>query len=236
MLTTPDVVLAGLIALGLPLRALHAMRALKRAESAALPALRPKLWTRGIVTQWLLAAGVAALWIAHRRDPLALGLGLRPTFGLAGVLVGLATVVALVLRQRGLVDTDPETRERIRARLAGVERLLPRRGESFGLFAALAITAGVCEELLFRGFLWWCFSHVLPFWGAGALQAACFGLGHAYQGPRGILLTGIAGAFFTLVVALSGSLWPAMLMHALMDLHAGDMARRAFGTPAARDA
>jgi hypothetical protein len=34
------------------------------------------------------------------------------------------------------------------------------------------------------------------------------------------------GAFFTGVVWVSGSLVPAMLIHALMDLHAGDLARR----------
>ena len=231
MLTPWDLVLAALIAIGLPLRALHSMRSLKRAEAGGLAQLRPRLWARAMLTQWLLSAGVIALWVSQHRDWSALGLALRPSWGLTGVLLGLFAVVSIVIRQRGRAFDDPDIRARIRARLAGVERLMPRRGEPFLPFAALAVTAGLCEEFLFRGYLFWMFLHVLPFWGAAAAQAVCFALGHAYQGRKGVLLTGAAGAFLTLIVTLTGSLFPAMLIHALMDLHAGDMGRRAFAAP-----
>lgn len=230
MLTAWDLLLAALIALGLPLRALHSMRTLKAADPSGLAALRPRLWTRAMLTQWLLCACVVALWVSGHREWHALGLVLRPSWGLTGVLLGLFAVVSIVVRQRGRAFEDPEIRARIRERLRGVERLMPRRGEPFLPFAALAVTAGVCEEFLFRGFLFWVFLHFLPFWGAAAAQALCFGLGHAYQGRKGVLLTGAAGAFLTLIVTLTGSLFPAMLIHALMDLHAGDMGRRAFDT------
>ena len=61
---------------------------------------------------------------------------------------------------------------------------------------------------------------------AAAAQVVIFGVAHLYQGVGGIVKTGFAGAFFTAVVWISGSLVPAMLIHALMDLHAGDLARR----------
>ncbi len=228
MLTAYDHLIVALIVVGLPLRAFIGMRALKAAPVAELPRLRPRLWWRGIVSQWALVGMVAALFHAMHRSPWSLRLAILPTPGLVGVLVGLTTIISLVVRQRASIATDDTLRQQVRARLASVERLLPRHAGEFPLFAALAITAGLCEEFLFRGYLLWYLAHVVPPPAAWALQALAFGLGHAYQGPRGIVTTGIAGAFFSAVVFVSGSLAPAMLIHALMDLHAGDLARRVF--------
>ena len=227
-LTPVDHALVLLIALGLPLRAWFGMRSLQATPDMDLARMRVRLWWRAIATQWLLVAVVLALWVATHRGWGELGLLLRPTAGLAGVLVGLATIVSLVVRQRGGLTGDETLRQRVRERLAPVERLMPRGRGEFPLFAALAITAGVCEELLFRGFLFWYGTQLMPWPVAALLQALAFGLGHVYQGARGIVLTGFAGVFFTGVRLVAGSVWPAMLIHALMDLHAGDLARKVF--------
>lgn len=226
-LTLADHLLVVLIALGLPLRAWFGMKWL-RSATGDLAALRRKLWVRAIATQWLLVALVMIVWTRQHRDVRLLGLDLQPTPGLLGVLVGLATIVSLVVRQRGGLTQDEDLRQRIRDRLAPVQRLMPRDNGEFPLFAALAITAGICEELLFRGYLLWYGAQLMPWPAAAVLQALAFGLGHAYQGPRGIVLTGFAGLFFTGVRLVAGSVLPAMLVHALMDLHAGDLARRVF--------
>jgi len=228
MLTLADQLLALLIVIGLPLRAWYGMQALNAAPASELAALRPRLWARAILSQWLLVAIVVAVWIATHRSFTTLGLALRPSGGLAGVMVGLVTIVTIVLRQRSAVDTDESLRRRIRDRLAPVERLMPRRTSDFKIFAALACTAGLCEEFLFRGYLAWVAGLLLPFPVAPAAQALVFGLCHAYQGWRGIVMTTFAGAFLTAVVLVTGSLWPSIVIHALMDLHAGDLARRVF--------
>jgi membrane protease YdiL (CAAX protease family) len=226
MLTPYDHLLALLITVGLPLRALFSMRALKAATPAALPKLRLRLWQRAIVSQWTLVLLVGALFYLEHRSPVSLRLTILPTPGLVGVLVGLTTIASIVMRQRGQIATDETLRQRIRERLAPVERLLPRSDLEFRWFSALAVTAGLCEEFLFRGFLLWYLAHLMPPPAAWVVQALLFGLGHAYQGAKGIVTTGIAGAFFSGVVFVSGSLAPAMLIHALMDLHAGDLGRR----------
>ena len=234
VLTLADHLLVVLIAIGLPLRAWLGMKRLRTA-SGDLAGLRRKLWVRAIATQWLLVVILLAVWSARHRDLRLLGLDLQPSPGLLGVLVGLATIVSLVLRQRGGLTDDEDLRRRIRDRLAPVERLMPRGPGEFPLFAALAITAGICEELLFRGFLFWYAMQWMPWPAAALLQALAFGLGHAYQGARGIALTGFAGLFFTGVRLVAGSVLPAMLIHALMDLHAGDLARRVFPAEAPPD-
>jgi len=55
-----------------------------------------------------------------------------------------------------------------------------------------------------------------------------FGVGHAYQGARGVVITTLLGVFLAAVYFLTGSLYASMLIHALMDLHTGDLAWRAY--------
>jgi membrane protease YdiL (CAAX protease family) len=235
MLALADHLLVLTILIGLPVRAFFSMRALRAAAPDTLVALRRRIWINAIASQWLLAALVLALTLALGRSPASLLLVPRPTAGLLGVMLGLATMVSLVVRQRGSIASDADVRARIRERLAPVVRLMPASRAEYRLFAVLACTAGLCEEFLFRGYLLWYGTQFLPVLWAGLAQAVLFGVAHFYQGRRGILLTGFAGIFLTAVTFVTGSLWAAVLIHALMDLNAGDLALRALG-PEARPA
>jgi membrane protease YdiL (CAAX protease family) len=99
--------------------------------------------------------------------------------------------------------------------------LLPETGiERFG-FVLISLTAGVCEEALYRGFLIR-YLHdgapALPLLAALAMASLAFGLAHLYQGAPAILRAGIAGVAFGLLFLLSGSLIPGIVLHALIDL------------------
>jgi membrane protease YdiL (CAAX protease family) len=88
----------------------------------------------------------------------------------------------------------------------------------------VALTAGFCEEFLFRGYFIWVFAPWIGWWGAAAVSVLVFAVLHAYQGWSGVLRVGILGVFYTLVVAIFNSLWPAIVLHALVDLHGGTIA------------
>jgi len=232
-----DLLLLVLLALGLPVRAWLSMRQLRAATPEEAMRLRPRLWLRAIATQWLLTAAVVLEWIFQHR-PFA-SLWLVPTFGwgAGGVLLGLALTAIVMQPQRRGLAASPDVVARLRSRLAGVQRLMPASRAEWPGFVPLAITAGLCEEVLFRGFVLWALAHVLPVWWMAALaQALLFGLAHAYQGPRGVFATFVVGAFLTGIVWISGSLWPAMLAHALLDLNAGDLAIRVAELPAPAEA
>ncbi|MFN8587463.1 MAG: type II CAAX endopeptidase family protein [Candidatus Eisenbacteria bacterium] len=236
MLLPFDVLLLVLILVGLPARAWFAMRALRDAPEAELPARRSAAWTRAVLSQWLLVAGVLALWVWQRRWWTALNVAARFGPFEVGMLVGVAILVVLLDRQRRTLASQPEMVERLRARLLPVEHLMPATRAEYPRFAVLAVTAGVCEELLFRGFVTWALAHVMPSYTVAALvQAVLFGIAHVYQGPRGVLTTGLVGVFLTTIVWLTGTLWIAMLVHALMDLNAGDLAIRVRELRTARD-
>ena len=211
-----------------PLRSGVAFRRLGSAAPDELPRARASAYRSAALGQWLRVVAVGLVWWMTRR-PLA-DLGLVPKFGAGfiGVIVGFAVIVALMLRQRGAALADPQGRAAIRAQLASTAPLLPHTRAEFGGFAWVAVTAGLCEELLYRGYLIWYFSHALPWWAAAIVASVVFGFGHLYQGTRGVIVTGLLGAFLAAVYFVTGSLYPAMLIHGLMDLHTGDMAWRVY--------
>ena len=112
-------------------------------------------------------------------------------------------------------------RRLLAVQLRPVAALLPRTTQERWTFAALAVTAGVCEELIYRGFGLAALRWAVPGIGEGALiavTATAFGLAHLYQGRVGVVLTGVLGAYFAWMTISTGSLLPAMLLHGLVDL------------------
>jgi membrane protease YdiL (CAAX protease family) len=61
-------------------------------------------------------------------------------------------------------------------------------------------------------------------WLAALLSALLFGAAHAYQGLAGVIRTGLFGLFFTAIVLLTRSLWPAIVLHAVVDAMGGVLA------------
>lgn len=228
-MTPLDHLLALALAVLFPLRAaLFGYRRLTAAEPADVPRVRLWLYRQGIAIQWTLAAATVALWAWQGRPWHALGVVPRLTWGLLGVTVGLAIVVVYVLVQRGKALEDDEALARVRRQMHNLERMMPRGAEEMRWFNRLAVTAGVCEELLYRGYLIWYVGHWLALVPAVLVAGVVFGLGHAYQGPRGIAVTTMVGLFMSAIFLLTGSLVACMVFHALMDLHAGHVARAAF--------
>lgn len=232
-LTLVDHLLAFALAVLFPIRAsVLGVRRLRLAAPDDVPRVRLSLYRQAIALQWLLVAVVAALWVGRGRGAHALGLAPVVGGGALGVAVGLALVAVVVVRQRVRALADDEALAEVRRKLAHLERFMPHAPGELRWFAALSWTAGICEEILYRGYLFWYLAHVMGPLPAAALASVCFGLGHLYQGWRGVLLTAVLGGFFAAVYAVSGSLYAGMLIHALMDLHSGHLAYVAYAREA----
>ncbi len=99
--------------------------------------------------------------------------------------------------------------------------ILPVTQEERAWFALVSVTAGICEEVLYRGFLIRYLSdgpwHV-GLWIALAVASVAFGLGHGYQGLSGIIGTTVLGAVIAVIFLATGSLWLPMALHAIIDL------------------
>lgn len=185
---------------------------------------RARLWTGAIVYPWPLVAVGAALWVANDRSWASFGFsvphGWRLWTSIALVLL-FAAYYALAI---ATVARSAEVQARLRQQAGTLAAVLPHTRAELYWFGGVSLTAGFCEEFLFRGYFIWVIASWLGWWGAAALSVVFFAAGHAYQGWTGVLRTGIFGAGYALVVAIFGSLWPAIALHVLVDLSAGVMA------------
>lgn len=98
--------------------------------------------------------------------------------------------------------------------------LIPQ--DAFGrvVWVAVSITAGVCEEAMFRGYLMTRLrlmgklkSWIIP----TVVSAVAFGACHAYQGLPGFIVITCYGVLFSLLYIRTGSIWPGVLAHFLQD-------------------
>jgi uncharacterized protein len=99
--------------------------------------------------------------------------------------------------------------------------LLPRTRSERRLFTVVGLTAGVCEEWLYRGFFLAvvaALSGGLPVPALVAIAAVAFGVAHAYQGWTGVVSTGVLGGVMALLYLGTGSLLVPVLLHAAIDL------------------
>jgi membrane protease YdiL (CAAX protease family) len=96
--------------------------------------------------------------------------------------------------------------------------MLPHRGIELTLWIALSVTAGICEETIFRGYLQRQFMALTKSAPGGILlSAAAFGAAHAYQGFRMVILICLYGAMFGILAYWRGSVRPGMIAHAWND-------------------
>jgi membrane protease YdiL (CAAX protease family) len=99
-----------------------------------------------------------------------------------------------------------------------IDFLLPRGRTERIVFALAAISAGITEEIIYRGFMIRYFEQWSGIVIAIFLAAIAFGLVHIYQGWRGALTTFFLALVFTFLFFVAGSLWLPMLVHAAADL------------------
>lgn len=100
--------------------------------------------------------------------------------------------------------------------------LLPRTGRERRVFALLSLAAGVGEELAYRAYAFLALQILgLGPWTAAAVASVPFGFLHSYQGPVGVVRTGLMGFVLAVPVVITGSLIPSMVAHTLIDLVVG---------------
>jgi membrane protease YdiL (CAAX protease family) len=103
-----------------------------------------------------------------------------------------------------------------------VDSLLPQSLLEIAVWIGVSITAGICEELAFRGFLQRQL-HALSGNVVVAIlgQALIFGLFHAYQGWKNVVVITVLGILFGVLAAWRGNLRANIVVHAWGDVWGG---------------
>jgi membrane protease YdiL (CAAX protease family) len=173
----------------------------------------------------LIAALVAIVAVAiETRAPMrALGLS-RPRSIVRTIAIGVALGLVLLAFSKLMLTPIVE-------RLTGIPRDLSAfdflRGNTAAFVRVLPlvwVSAAIGEEIVFRGFLIGRLE--VAFGGASRiatsaaviLSTTLFAFAHAYQGPTGILITGILGLVFAVLYVASGrNLWANIIAHGVYD-------------------
>jgi membrane protease YdiL (CAAX protease family) len=203
--------------------------------------LRPQLETRGaysrsrfyrrsMIELWVLTPVVLSWWLWSGRALSAVGLGIPGGWAFwigAIVVVALATVLGL---QVAAVRSSAEARAQAQKQLRGAPALMiPRDQRERRMWVALSLTAGFCEEVLYRGFLIWYLMNWLPATAAVVVSAVVFGAAHVYLGwGVGVLRATIVGVVLGVAYLVTGTLWVPIALHAVVDVASGFTGSAAF--------
>lgn len=187
-----------------------------------VPGARLRLYNETLVVLWTIAALCAGLWLASGRTWTELGFGWPAGGWRGGIAWGLAAgsilYMVYTVTQSALSRRSRTALRKQIAEMGGIDLIQPRRPAEHDRFVWLSITAGITEEIIFRGFLIGALALVMPIWAAAIVAVAAFTLGHLYQGPQGLIRVFGLSVLFTGLYLLCGSIWPLMIIHAAIDL------------------
>ena len=197
------------------------------ARSGSLPFVRAYGRAAGyvlvMVVEW---ATVAFIWYGVNRRGVSLeslvgGSWERPRAILRDLGIALAFLIICgigVLNGLGyLLKAEPNQ---------AIRNMFPNGPIEVSLFLLMALTAGFCEEVIFRGYLQRQFTAMTRAAAGGiVLQGIIFGVSHGYQGWKFMVLISVYGILFGLLAYWRRSLRPGMLTHFLQDGIGGLVAR-----------
>ena len=195
-------------------------RSLKAYAEGTLIRSREYAYTIGI--QWLIAFLGLAIWQTQNRNWTELGFSWSPDekFMIAAAIV-ILVVVLFIMQLLAVRRGDEKIIKQLDSEFAGLKPLMPQSTGELHTFYGLAFTAGIVEELLWRGYLIWYLTHFVPLWVAAIVSALLFGLAHSYQGIKNVPKLAAVGLALAGLYILSGSLWLPILAHILGDLIQG---------------
>lgn len=205
-----------------------------RALRLGLPgSTRMAIYQRGVATLWLAAAAtIGATVLTGGQGPrlFLMNLPVAEAWRNQHPLLARSVMVAicaffLVAVIQGLACIgNARRRGEIAPAFARLRFMLPVSRQERHWWILLSISAGICEEVVYRGFLLHFLLgeepagiglEVLP---ALLLAALAFGLAHLYQGWRGMLTSTALGMAFGWLAIGTGSLLLPVALHALVDL------------------
>ncbi len=100
--------------------------------------------------------------------------------------------------------------------------LAPTTPLDFLMWFLVCLSAGICEELVFRGYLLRQFSSIGgKIWIGVVLSSLVFGASHGYEGMAVMIVIFVYGVLFCLLVLKSKSLVPGMIAHGWQDFFTG---------------
>lgn len=197
------------VLVGLPALAFHTL--VKIRSGAPLPPKKKRYIATSLVEFLVLAFAISA---AN-----ANGFDLMPQrlpHGAAAITAFIYLPVLIFAVSRGFKRLTPEQRQK---KLA---LLLPDTASLLPYWALLSLSAGICEEYIYRGVLFQLlYGRLRSVLLAVVVAVLAFALAHVAHGLRSTLAVAFLGLLFHVVAFETGSLYVGMIIHALYDFFVG---------------
>lgn len=189
---------------------------------AGRPAERIRFYRQTAMMEWTFLMLLAAAWYDFGRPIADLGFVMSTGPGLwIGVAACTALTGFLLYAWRRAKSASVDEKARYAESFGNLVHFIPHTRRELHNFYGISITAGIVEEIVYRGYVLWYLGQVMPLWAAVVVSSIAFGLGHIYQGPSGAFRAGLVGLAFAVLYVVSGSIWLPILAHALLDILQG---------------
>ncbi|MFY0652205.1 MAG: CPBP family intramembrane metalloprotease [Cyclobacteriaceae bacterium] len=141
------------------------------------------------------------------------------------LLFGICLLVWWLL---GKLSLNSESAEKFLSQSERIKFLLPTNQREYKIMAVVSFIAGVCEEIVYRGFLFFFLNSYLPLLPALLLANLPFALAHlTTTGLKNTIQAFVLGLIFSGAYLLTGSLWLSILLHILVDLYSTTLSYKA---------
>lgn len=189
---------------------------------AGHPVERVRFYRETMAVEWLFLILLIAAWFDFGRPIADLGFvrSTGPGFW-AGAVFCIAATAYLFYAWRSMKKATAEEKAKHAASFGDLVHFVPHNRRELNNFYAISVTAGIVEEIVYRGFVIWYLGQVMPVWGAVVVSSVAFGLGHSYQGASGAVRTGLVGLAFGVLYVVTGSIWIPIIAHAVLDILQG---------------
>ncbi len=196
-------------------------------EEQWTPELKSALYRSNAIMLWGVAAVLTGAWWLQGRPLAWLGFQWPATTHLPQALLIAASFVMLYTVDSWRQLGTPQARRRTRQRWHALTPFVPASWQEFRAFVPLALAAGICEEVWFRGF---CITYLVHLIGLDgpidaiavvALPALIFALSHSYQGFEAMFKIGVLSLFFGVLFLTTRSLLLPIALHVSVDLASG---------------
>ena len=159
--------------------------------------------------------------LGHSLIDKSIPLNFYPTFNTIGIVMAVLILIFIVLQ---IVTSKVKTTEKassILERMKDIYHYLPKSKREFNWFNALSLSAGLCEEIIFRLFL---FSYLIEstnLFLALIITNVVFALTHIGTGKKNLGGAFILGSVFTAIYYFTNNIWLAMILHSAIDISVG---------------
>jgi membrane protease YdiL (CAAX protease family) len=198
-------------------------------EKAGEPLDRIRFYRHIVVSEWAYLAALAGAWLVYSRPFADLGFVAPGGLGFAGGAAALLLLTGILVHSwRASVVASDASKAKTRESFGRLAKYLPQTDPELRSFYRVSVTAGIVEEIVYRGFVLWYLGWFMPLWAAVIVSSVAFGLGHIYQGMSGMLRTGLLGLAFGIFYVVTGSIWLPIIAHVLLDALQGGTIREIY--------